>query len=212
MLLLEFPPQSEILLKQSMAVVDNLNDCLRRMAPTSEWVWFQADDHSFEPSALKKLLDREVDVVAPLILKREPPFNTVAFKEQSDEGYWPFSLTELPETGLVHVWAAGSGGMLVRRHVLEAIGQPADKPWNERHWFTYGAGVHMNEDLVLCQRIREAGFDIYLDVEVQIGHRGSFTVVPVHEGGSWGIGLNFGQGSSGKSNTIVVRPNETKEN
>ena len=103
---------------------------------------------------------------------------------------------------------AGSGGMLIRRNVLDAVGIPAGAPWDKRHWFTYGEGRYLNEDLVLCKRITEAGFKIHLDVEVQMGHRGTFTVVPVRENGHWSIGLNMGQSSNGKSNTLVVQPKE----
>lgn len=203
------PPRTQILIKQSMAVVDNHNNCIQRMSDESEWVWIQADDHCWDPDALIKLLDREVDVVVPLILKRNPPYHPVAFKSfEPGQGYMPFSLSELPGEGLVKLHSAGSGGMLIRRHVLEAVGEPLDVPWNERYWFTYGATRHMNEDLVLCQRMTEAGFDIWLDVEVQFGHSGSFVVQPVYEDGRWSIGLNMGQSSNGKSNTLVIQPKE----
>lgn len=203
------PPRTQILIKQSMAVVDNHNHCLQRMSAESEWVWIQADDQSWDADALIKLLDREVDVVVPLILKRNPPYYPVAFKDfREGEGYLPFALSELPGQGLVKVHSAGSGGMLIRRHVLDAIGIPRDAPWDKRHWFTYGDGVHMNEDLVLCRRMTEAGFDIFLDVEVQFGHSGSFVVQPVYENGRWNIGLNMGQSSNGKSNTLVIQPKE----
>lgn len=200
------PPNTQILIKQSVALVDNLNDCIRKMS--GDWIWIQSDDQSWSPDALVKLLDRQVDVVAPLILKRSPPYYPVAFKEKSDEGYMPYSLTELPETGLVPVHSAGSGGMLIQRYVLDDIGVPQDAEWEDRHWFTYGSGVHLNEDLVLCQRITEAGYDIYLDVEVQMGHRGSYTVLPIFENGRWGVGMNMGPSSGGKTNTIVVHPNQ----
>jgi len=203
------PPKTEILIKQSMAVVDNLNNCLQRMSPESEWVWIQADDQSWQPDALLRLLEREVDVVVPLILKRNPPYHAVAFKDFVEgQGYLPYSLDELPGTGLVPVHSAGSGGMLIRRHVLEAVGVPQDAPWEERHWFVYGARQHMNEDLVLCERMSAAGFDIYLDVEVQFGHSASYIVQPVYENGRWGIGLNMGQSSNGKSNTLVIQPHK----
>ena len=203
------PPGTQILIKQSVALVDNYNDCLRKM--TGDWCWIQADDQTWEKEALLMLLDRDVDVVVPLILKRSPPYQTVIYKDQTDEGYMPFALSELPDTGLMEVHSAGSGGMLIRRRVLEAIGIPHDAPWEKRHWFTYGDGVHLNEDLVLCKRIREAGFKIHVDVDVTMGHRGTYTVLPIFEDGRWGIGMNMGQASNGKSNTVVIHPTEKQE-
>lgn len=194
-------------MKQSVALVDNFNVCIREM--TGEWVWIQADDQIFNRDALLRLLDRELDVVVPIILKRNPPYHPVVFKDYDpDRGFLPYSLAELPCEGVLKVGWAGSGGMLLRRHVLEAISFPKDVPWEKRTWFTYGNGLHLNEDLVFCNRITEAGFDIHLDVEVQMGHRGTFTVLPVRSGDGWSIGLNMGPSSNGKSNTIVIDQKE----
>ncbi len=200
------PPGTQVLIKQSIALVDNLNDCIRKMS--GDWIWIQSDDQTWEPDALVKLLDRNVPVVVPLILKRSPPYHPVVFKDQTDEGYMPYSLAELPTEGLMEVHSAGSGGMLIRRHVLDKVGMPADAPWQERHWFTYGEGIHLNEDLVLCRRIREAGYPIHLDTEVTMGHRSTYTVLPTIEDGRWGVQMNMGPTSNGKPNTIVVHPEQ----
>lgn len=191
------PAGTSILIKQSVAVVENLNDCIRKM--TGDWIWIQADDQSWKPTALISLLDRGVDVVVPLILKRSPPYHPVAFKHYDPEqGFFPFALTELPTTGLVELAAAGSGGMLIRKHVLDAVGGKAGP------WFTYGSGETLNEDLRFCLRVIEAGFKIHLDVEVQMGHRASYTVEPTLTGDHWDVGLNFGQATNGNTNSIII--------
>jgi hypothetical protein len=94
--------------------------------------------------------------------------------------------------------------MLVRRNVLEAVGWPKDKPWEERLWFEYEQGQRLNEDLVFCRKIREAGFKIWCDVETQIGHRGMFTAWPHYSENKWGLGLNMGPSTNGNPNTIVI--------
>ena len=114
--------------------------------------------------------------------------------------------------GLMEVFVAGSGGMLVRRHVLDAVGWPKDAPWNERHWFEYEQGEHLNEDFVFCRKVREAGFKIWCDVEVQMGHRGMMTAWPLpNDDGTWSLGLNLGAATHGKSNTIVINSEAIKE-
>lgn len=191
----QHPAGTSILIKQSVAIVENLNDCIRKM--TGDWIWIQADDQSWQPDALIRLLDRNVDIVVPLILKRAPPYHPVAFKDYDPaEGFFPYALTELPTTGLVELVAAGSGGMLIRKHVLDTLGDP---------WFTYGSGETLNEDLRFCRRIvEETDYKIWLDVEVQMGHRGSYTVEPALTDDHWDVGLNFGTAPNGNKNSIVI--------
>lgn len=190
----QHPAGTAILIQQSIAVVENLNDCIRKM--TGDWIWIQADDQSWQPDALLKLLDRQVDIVVPLILKRSPPFHPVAFKDyDADSGFFPYALNELPTTGLVPVIAAGSGGMLIRKHVLDELGDP---------WFTYGNGETLNEDLRFCLRIlEETDFKIWLDVDVQMGHRATYMVEPDLNGDHWDVSLNLGT-IQGKANTIII--------
>lgn len=191
------PDDTQVLMKQSVSVVDNLNHCIRGMR--GDWIHIQSDDHLWEKDALIRLLDWDVDVVVPLILMRSPPYAPVIYKDLNEDGYLPYELGELPQEGLIEVFAAGSGGMTIRKHVLDAIGDP---------WFEYDSGQHLNEDLVLCRKIREAGFKIHCDVSVVMGHRASHTIWPIYDDRSgWSIGFNLGPASDGKSNSIIVRPN-----
>jgi hypothetical protein len=202
MLAVKRPDGSHVHLDQSVSIVENLNNCIRAQPDSSEWVWFQADDHIFPDDALMRLLDRDVDCVVPLILRRSPPFVPVIYKDFiPGRGYMPFGLHQLPEKGLIEVHAAGSAGMLVRRTLLDKIGDP---------WFEYEAGTKLNEDLTFCRKIRDHA-KIYCDVEVVFGHRATFTAVPHFENGRWGVGLRMGAATNGKSNTIVVHPTEIKE-
>ena len=198
------PVGTACFIKQSVSIVENLNDCIRQMR--GDWIWIQGDDGIFDNGTLMALLDHQVDVVVPLMVKRAPPVSTVIYKDFNEgEGYMPFDFDELPEDGLLEVFAAGSHGMLIRKHVLEAVGWPKSEPWEKRLWFEYEQGQRLNEDLVLCRRIREAGYKIWCDVETTIGHRGMFTAWPVYENGRWGLGLNMGPSTNGKSNTLVVQ-------
>lgn len=201
LLAMQKPDETQVLMKQSVSVVDNLNHCIRNMR--GDWVHIQSDDQLWEEDALIRLLDWEVDVVVPLILMRAPPYAPVIYKELGPDGYLPFELGELPAEGLIEVFAAGSGGMTIRKHVLDAIGDP---------WFEYDGGQHLNEDLVLCRKIREAGFNIYCDVSVGMGHRASHTIWPIRDDDSgWCIGFNLGPTQDGKANSVIVRPNQVSK-
>jgi hypothetical protein len=97
-----------------------------------DWLLMIDDDQLFTPDLAMRLLRRldqpRVDVVVPLILRRGPPHEPVL-------ELLPTGATELvrvkltDESGLLPVYAAGTGIVLIRRRVFERIGEP----WFERH-------------------------------------------------------------------------------
>jgi len=178
------PKGTQLLINQGLSVVLNWNTICRKM--TGDWLWMLGDDHLWPPEQLRNLLDWEVDVVVPLVWKRTPPFQLVIYSHQeADGGYVPIAAPDLPGEGLVEVHAAGTAGMLIRKHVLDAIGDP---------WFET-AGEQQNEDLELCRKIREAGFKVHADVGQWMGHLTRTTLWPSRNtDGEWGLDLDFGQG------------------
>jgi len=185
---------------RGLSVCRNLNTIIRDMQ--GDWVWFQADDHVFAPGLLGQLLEHDLDVVVPLVVRRQPPFSLVIFKDQNAEGeYRPFAYDEIPEEPF-EVYAAGTGGMLVRRHVLDAIGDP---------WFTTRGDDIQNEDLEFCRRVRDAGYAIHCDPHAEMGHMGSFAVWPHKQHGARGPLFKLGEGPEGAMNTIFVNPAKVRE-
>jgi hypothetical protein len=187
---------------QSISVPFNMNRIIRATLadPTLEWLHIQADDQLWSAMAIKQLLDRQLDVVVPLILRRGPPFIPVIYKELSEHGYIPFGYDELPTTGLVECCMAGSGGMLVRRNVLEAIGDP---------WFEYEP--HGAPDFVFAKKILAAGYKIWADMEVRMGHIGAFAIWPHATDKTWQIGFDMGRSKQGKSSTFYFDPKEAQK-
>jgi hypothetical protein len=175
---------------KGMDVTTNLNTIIRDLFE-GEWLWILGDDHTFDPLLLTRLLARDLDVVVPLVTKKSPPFNLVCFKGEEmviKNGieyplYTHVTPADLPDGGLMKVHAVGSAGILVRRHVLDAIGDP---------WFESSTGTVINDDLEFCRKIREAGYDIWVDCDEQMGHIGSLTVYPSRRDGAWGMYLDFG--------------------
>mgnify|MGYP006866180342 CR=1 FL=1 len=47
--------------------------------PLLEWAWIMGDDHEFANVALIELLNTQVDIVVPLVVRRQPPFIPVLF-------------------------------------------------------------------------------------------------------------------------------------
>lgn len=131
------------------------------------WLWVMGDDHAFEPDIVARLLEHDVDIVAPHCLKRYPPWEPVLYDREGDMYVHP----QLPESGLTEVHAAGSAGMLIKRRVLETV----EAPWFEGR----------NEDIGFCEKARAAGFDIYCDPEILLGHITLATVQPTWADGQW---------------------------
>ena len=153
-------------------------------------MFLMGDDHEFQEDILVRLLERDVDVVVPLVMRRLPPFQLVLYKgEQEQEGSAPPEYEyiwhwELPHSGLMEVYAAGTAGMLVRRHVLDAVGPP---------WFSTTHGIQ-NEDLEFCRKVREAGFKIWADTELYLGHIVTGSIHSARRDGKWGYVIEFGPG------------------
>lgn len=133
------------------------------------------DDQVLPSDALLRLtsaLDQSpYAVVAPLILKVAPPFQTVAWGIV-DGLLTPF----LPwgRTGLHEVAEVGTGVVAIRKEVFVALGSP---------WFRVGQvrgyADQLMEDVDFARRAREAGFRIGLDVDHAVGHAtGMFVVWP----------------------------------
>ena len=164
---------------QGVDIVGNMNTLVRNMR--GDWLWILGDDHVFSQDLLIHLLSRNVDVVVPLCLKRTPPYDPVVYSHQNEEGLY-VAHNELPQNGIHPIHAAGSAGMLVRRRVLDAIAKPIFQ--------TDGSGL--NEDLVFCRKIRDAGYRIWVDCDVAIGHISNVEVWPEWRNGQWQIALNLG--------------------
>lgn len=207
---LRYPEGTGIHMVQSISVAANLNTIIRDMPPHSEWLFIQADDQVFPSDILYRLLDRQVDVVVPLITRRHPPFSTLVFKTETEEGYLPYAYDELPAKGLITCHAAGSGGMLIRRHVLERIVE-----WQGHdRVFEFTAGDVVNEDVEFCRKLRslDPPVPIHCDVEVVMGHCGGFIVFPHYAGengsGKWGLRFQMGEGPEGAIRGIFLEPDE----
>jgi hypothetical protein len=171
-------------------IPQGMNTLIRHMRDTDEWVWIMGDDHAFAPFILMSLLAHDVDVVVPLCLTRQPPFDPVIYMDWYNEAEGlreKISLDEFPTGGLVEIHSSGSAGMLVKRHVLEAIGDP----WFQRY---PDNGKHLAEDLYFCDRVREEGFKIYADLDTKLGHITTSIVWPQLLEEGWSFGFGFPKG------------------
>jgi len=187
------PAGSRLSIMASASVTENLNAVIRHLADDTRWMWIVGDDHVWENDCLLRLLAAmdatpEADIMVPLVVKRNPPWHLVVFHEdgeREEDGLprWrPYGWEEIPEEGVFEIDGAGSAGMLIKREVLDEIGDP---------WFRSSGGVVLNEDVTFCLDARKRGFHLYACADVTMGHLGIFNVRPMRRGGRWGAMTEF---------------------
>jgi hypothetical protein len=119
-------------------------------------------DIAFKPADAAQLLSHDLPFVSGLYASQNGK-RMAAFRWNPELGptsaEWPMSSEYKYEPGLSKVAAVGMGFCVVKREVFEKIGGD---------WFTY---MHSSgEDVSFCKRADEAGFDIWLDSDIRVGH------------------------------------------
>lgn len=164
-----------------------------------DYLWFMDDDHAFPPQILTKLLAHQKPLVTPVCLTRVYPFNPVQYVAgENGSKTLPLPLSRIATDGLVEIEAGGCAGMLIRRDVIEQtreqwvnvpnLAEVAEK--KPVPWFEYS---DQSEDVLFCGKAKAAGFSIYTDLSVRLGHITTAVVWPAVKDGEWTTGLNIGR-------------------
>lgn len=161
-----------------------------------EWCFLMGDDHVYQDTLLPSLLDRDVDIVVPLCLNRYPPFDPTIIKDRQCR-----RLETLPTGGLYELQddeTVGDAGMLIRRHVLEAL----EPPYYDR--LRHGSlGV---DDQEFVAKVRRAGFKVHVDIDNRLGHMSPFIMLPVSDAeGKWHVRF-----ICGSKHVVDVHPDRLK--
>lgn len=181
--------------QQGMNVAENFNISARTMLanPKFDWFWIMGDDHVVPEGVLMRLLGTmyqlDADVVCALCAYRKPPFAPVMFSGDGEKPGWYklINWSQIPDgVDIMEPWAVGSAGMLVRRRVFEKIADP---------WFVCGIERPdaICEDITFCRKVRNAGFNIIVDLKAPIGHIGNVVMWPYRDEptGKWGVTAEF---------------------
>jgi hypothetical protein len=148
--------------------------------PEATHLFFVDADIGWEPWHLLVLLNRDKDVIAGLYPMKTMPIKWVV------NG---FDGAETGPDGLQEVSKAGTGFLLMKKHVFEKLNKhPAVKqykndigldPKYDQHLKTYfDTAVRQNryysEDWTFCENWRDLGGKIYVDKRVLLRHSGSY--------------------------------------
>ena len=148
--------------------------------PEATHLFFVDADIGWEPWHLLVLLNRDVDVIGGLYPMKTMPIKWVVNGfEGADEG---------PD-GLQEVSKAGTGFLLMKKHVFEKLNKhPAVKQYKndigldprfDKHLKTYfDTAVRQNryysEDWTFCENWRDIGGKVYVDKRVLLRHSGAY--------------------------------------
>jgi GT2 family glycosyltransferase len=143
---------------------------------------FMCDDDMLAPEDLfYQLAAHDKDVIAPLAFTRNPNHHPVIYQEIA--GFDPvtnqsFSLPKFvhnyPRNQLVQCDAVGFGAVLIKTDVLKKVPKP---------WFFGMEGT--GEDVAFCYKARKAGFEVWMDTSIKLGHLGAPVVVTEEYSEMW---------------------------
>ena len=141
-----------------------------------EWLLFVDSDCVPPDDAIPQLVTTEHALVGGVVLERFAPFKVCALKSYDPPAHW--LMEDLPRDGVVPVPEIGTGCLLIRRAVFDAVGPP---------WFRAGQLVvdELREDADFSRRAAAAGFQPYLHCGVRVGHVTRATVYPGLDGQLW---------------------------
>ncbi|RKY03957.1 MAG: hypothetical protein DRP56_10680 [Planctomycetota bacterium] len=172
-----------------------MRDVLKNKPQYTHFFFLDADSFPYDAYMIEKLLQHNKPVIAGPTPTQRCPKNLVGFtngKLENKRGnirrLWnvviekdgnPVSLRrddkntaldELP-SGLFKAAHVGCTGLLVRRDVIESM----TEPYQYTHRNEVG-DVVLSEDYDFCQKIRKAGYDIWIDPTQKSGHRQTIDV------------------------------------
>jgi len=163
-------------------VAKGLNEAIRRV-PSAEWIWILADDHTFPPDTLMKLLEHRAPVVVPIVPSRHAPYRPVVFSAEVAPGsFQVLEWSQIPTDGLLPISGAGTAGMVIRRAVLDAIGDP---------WFEAGRirADETGEDTWLAHKLIAHQIPVIADCGVTMTHLTTMTLHPQRTERGWQVAV-----------------------
>jgi len=127
---------------------------------------FIDSDMSFKPDALDKLVARDRDIIGASYNYRQLPLkSTIVIQDEKGN----ILKKDLPD-GTFECAAISLGFALIKTSVFKKIPHP---------WFFYEhddkGNITCGEDVWFCRKAKEAGFKIYCDPTIEVGHIGNYT-------------------------------------
>ena len=142
---------------------------MAKMAGCTHLVMMDSD-MIYHPKTIARLLSHRLPIVGALCYRRYPPFDPLMYKGKLNEFK---TVEEWEPDSLVEVDATGTGCLMIDMDIFNNMAEPwfefVENPDKER-------GGIIGEDFYFCHKLREAGYQIYVDTSVPSGHLCLFEV------------------------------------
>lgn len=138
----------------------------------AKYLLFLDDDHviswkdTFEHSQydfLQKLIDHKKDIVGALYFHRSGEYKPVLMREFKNGKYTFYNDSDITG-GLQRVDVQGGGCMLIDTKIFDKILPPYFEPEMQTE------GENFGTDIQLCKKAKDAGFSVWCDTSIIIGH------------------------------------------
>lgn len=147
----------------------------------AEYLFMIDDDMLAPPDLFYRLVANNKDICAALAFTRNPDHLPVAY--QTIEGFdktvqQNYGLTKFvknyPKNTLFECDAVGFGAVLIKTDVFRKTPKP---------WFFGMAGT--GEDVTICLKAKKAGFSVWMDSRIKLGHLGENIVITEEYAEEW---------------------------
>jgi hypothetical protein len=119
------------------------------------------DDMLPTADVFDRLLERNVDIVAPLFFRSGGDHAPLLFKRAPDGSMNP--ILDYPKNALVECDGVGTGVIMIRTEILWQMREP---------WFWYDKEEKFTADLNFCQSATAAGIKIHCDTSFEVNQMG----------------------------------------
>lgn len=186
---LEKPEGSSFMPCIGLSVPENLNAAATAfLHSTHEWLFLLNDDQVYGPTTLMRLIAHDRPVVTGLTTGRMFPFVPAIYGPQRADGSMAPIFLRSGMQGLLPVHYCGDHSLLIRRDVLKAM----RRPWWAHNSDRWPGRERVQHDVVFCDGVREAGFDIVCDLDTPVGHLAVMPIVPQRDAnGNWSTGVRM---------------------
>ncbi|HUW44999.1 MAG TPA: class I SAM-dependent methyltransferase [Dehalococcoidia bacterium] len=147
------------------SVISYSRNCVAERAGL-DYLMFIDTDIKFPPWGVKRLIERDVDIIGGLYFRKTPDHRPLVFKFNDNRRFQ--EIFDFPNM-VFECDGVATGFMLIKRKVFEAFHEARIAP------FDMGAGPigkEEGEDLAFCRRARDMGFKVFCDPTIPLGHIG----------------------------------------
>jgi len=168
----------DFILDETKPLDDSRNVTVKElMACDPDYIFFADADMTFQPPTIRWLLEQGKDVITAVYCQKQPPHYPVLRMFDKDEGHYQV-VRSYPKGKVFTVDSCGAGALLVKASVFKKLKKPYFK-WD------YEKGI--SEDIYFCEKVKKAGYEIWVDGGVECGHMADMR--PIEPKDFWGAYL-----------------------